>query len=69
MTTGKTIALSRRTFVGKAMSLLFNMLSSLVITFLGRKVMTNLDSILKSRDIALPTKVLLVKASDRKSVV
>ena len=30
---------------------------------LGRKVMTNLDSILKSRDIALPTKVLLVKAS------
>ena len=30
--------------------------------FLGRKVMTNLDSILKSRDIALPTKVCLVKA-------
>ena len=29
---------------------------------LGKKVMTNLDSILKSRDIALPTKVLLVKA-------
>ena len=34
MTTGKTIALTRRTFVGKVMSLLFNMLSSLVITFL-----------------------------------
>ena len=30
--------------------------------FLGRKVMTNLDSILKSRDIPLPTKVHLVKA-------
>ena len=30
--------------------------------FLGRKVMTNLDSILKIRDITLPTKVLLVKA-------
>ena len=30
--------------------------------FLGRKVMTNLDSILKSRDISLPTKVCLVKA-------
>ena len=30
--------------------------------FLGRKVMTNLDSILKSRDITLPTKVNLVKA-------
>ena len=29
---------------------------------LGRKVMTNVDSILKSRDITLPTKVLLVKA-------
>ena len=29
---------------------------------LGRKVMTNLDSILKSRDIALPTKVCLVRA-------
>jgi len=34
MTTGKTIALTRRIFVGKVMSLLFNMLSSLVITFL-----------------------------------
>ena len=31
-------------------------------TLLGRKVMTNLDSILKSRDITLPTKVRLVKA-------
>ena len=36
MTTGKTIALTRRTFVGKVMSLLFNMLSSLVRTFLPR---------------------------------
>ena len=36
MTTGKTIALSRQTFVGKVMSLLFNMLSRLVITFLPR---------------------------------
>ena len=35
-TTGKTIALTRRTFVGKIMSLLFNMLSRLVITFLPR---------------------------------
>ena len=34
MTTGKTIALTRRTFVDKVMSLLFNMLSRLVITFL-----------------------------------
>ena len=36
MTTGKTIALTRWTFVGKVMSLLFNMLSTLVITFLPR---------------------------------
>ena len=36
MTTGKTIALTRRTFVGKVMSLLLNMLSRLVITFLTR---------------------------------
>ena len=36
MTTGKTIALAGRTFVGKVMSLLFNMLSRLVITFLPR---------------------------------
>ena len=36
MTTGKTIALTRQTFVGKVTSLLFNMLSKLVITFLPR---------------------------------
>ena len=100
MTIGKTIALTRRNFVGKVMSLLFNMLSRLVIAFLpgnkdllshehrrayiflgskitadsdcnheikrhlllGRKDMTNLDSILKSRDITWLTKVHLVKA-------
>ena len=92
MTIGKTIALTRQNFVGRLMSLLFNMLSILVIAFLprrkhlliswlqsplepvycsmsssnlllGRKVMTNLDSVLKSRDITLPTKVHLVKAT------
>ena len=36
MTTGKPVALTRGTFVGKVMSLLFNMLSRLVITFLQR---------------------------------
>ena len=36
MTTGKTIVLTRWTFVGKVMSLLFNKLSKLVITFLSR---------------------------------
>ena len=66
MTTGKTLALTRQTFVGKVMSLLFNMLSRLVITlfspFVFLKAMTNLESILKSRDITLPTEVHLVKA-------
>ena len=38
MTTGKTIALTRCTFVGKVISLLFNMLSRLVITFLPSSV-------------------------------
>ena len=38
MTTGKTIALTRRTFVGKVMSLLLNMLPRLVITFLPRSI-------------------------------
>ena len=36
ITTGKTIALTRRTFVGKVISLLFNMISRLVISFLPR---------------------------------
>ena len=63
VTTGKTIALTRQAFVGKVMSLLLNMLSSLVITFLlGKKTVKNPDSVLKSRDITLLTKVLLVEA-------
>ena len=37
MTTGKTIALTIQTFVGKVMSLLFNMLSRFVMTFLSRR--------------------------------
>ena len=41
MTTGKTIALARWTFVGKVMSLLYNMLSSLVITFLPKSKRLN----------------------------
>ena len=43
MITGKTIALTRRTFVGKVMSLLFNILSRLVITFLprGKRLLTS----------------------------
>ena len=41
MTTGKTIALTRQTFVGKVMSLLFNMLSRVVIVFLPRSKRLN----------------------------
>ena len=43
MTTGKTIALTRWTFVSKVMSLLFNMLSSLVIAFLPRSCSQHLQ--------------------------
>ena len=43
MTTGKNIALTRRNFVSKAMSLLFNMLSRLVIAFLSKKQGDNMQ--------------------------
>ena len=43
MTTGKTIALTKWTFIGKVMSLLFNMLSRLVITFLSRSMQTSFN--------------------------
>ena len=45
MTTGRTIALTRQTFVGKIMSLLFNMLSRLVLTFLPRSMSMHNDEI------------------------
>ena len=78
MTTGKTMVLTRQTFDGKVLSLEavsdFIFLGSKITAdgdcsheikrdlLLGRKVMTNLDSVIKSRDITLPTKVCLVKA-------
>ena len=59
MTTGKTIALTRRIFVGKVMSLLFNMLSRLVITFLQRrkhlKSLGSFYSTIKKKIIPLQT--------------
>ena len=55
MTMGKTIALNRRTFAGKVMSLLFNMLSSLVITFLTRnKCLNFMATITISSDFGAP---------------
>ena len=58
VTTGKTIALTRRTFVGKVMPLLLNMLSRLVITFLPRSKRL-LISWLKSLSAGIlePTKI------------
>ena len=53
MTPGKTIALTRWTFVGKVMSLLFNMMSSLVVTFLSR------SNCLLISWLQLPSKVIL----------
>jgi len=45
MTTGKPIALTRRTFVGKVMSLLFNMLSRLVVAFFPRIIFLSVSSL------------------------
>ena len=62
MTTGKTIALTRWTFVGKVMSLIFNMLSRLVITFLPRSL---LMSWLQSSSVVIlePPKIKSVTVS------
>jgi len=58
MTIGKTIALTRRTFVGKVMSLLFNMLSRLVITFLPRSkhllISSAYDAVIICSDFGAP---------------
>ena len=50
MTTGKTIALTRQTFVGKVMSLLLNMLSRLVITFLPRSQVPPISKLIMAVD-------------------
>ena len=64
MTTGKIIALTRRTFAGKVMSLLFNMLSRLVVTFLPRSKCL-LVSWLQSPSIVIlePPKIKFVTVS------
>ena len=56
MTTGKTIALARRTFVGKVMSLLLNMLSRLVITFLPRSKHLLISSLQSPSAVILESK-------------
>ena len=54
MTTGKTIALTRRTFVGKVMSLLLNMLPRLVITFLPRSKHLLISAVTICSDFGAP---------------
>ena len=56
MTTVRTIALTRQTFVGKVMSLLFNMLSRLVITFLLRSKRLLISSLQSPSAVILETK-------------
>ena len=64
MTIGKTIALTRQTFVGKVMSLLLNMLSRLVVTFLPRsKCLLNSWLQLPSAVILEPPKIKFVTVS------
>ena len=64
MTTGKIIALTRRTVVGKVMSLLFNMLSRLVITFLPRqsviKVKSHIMSVVQVQSVT-PIHIRIVR--------
>ena len=62
MTTGKTIVLTRQTFVGKVMSLLFNMLSKLVITFLPRSKRLLISWLQSPSEVTLATKITLSKA-------
>uniref|UniRef100_A0AC11DA87 Uncharacterized protein n=1 Tax=Ovis aries TaxID=9940 RepID=A0AC11DA87_SHEEP len=60
MTTGKTIALTRRTLVGKVMSLLLNMLSRLVITFLPRSKQASFNfmaAVTICSDFGVPPKI------------
>ena len=57
MTTGKTIALTRRTFVGKVMSLLLNMLSRLVLIFLPRSKCLLISWLQSSAVILEPPKI------------
>ena len=63
MTTGKTIALTRRTFVGKVMSLLLNTLSRLIITFFPRS-----NRLLISR-LQSPSAVILMSTPNLDSVL
>ena len=64
MTTGKTIALTRQTFVGKTMSLLYNMLSRLAVAFLSRSMCLLISSLQSPPAVILePPKIKSVTVS------
>jgi len=65
MTTGKTIALTRWTFVGKVMSLLLNMLSRLVVTFLPRSKRLLISWLQSPSAVILEPKKITVSPSIR----
>ena len=72
MTTGKTIVLTRQTFVGKVMSLLFNMLSRLVITFLPRRKRLLISWLQSPSAVILePSKIFIgwMKILEKRSIV
>ena len=69
MTTGKTIALTRRTFVGKVMSLLFNMPSRFVITFLPRSKRLLISWLQSPSAVILePRKIIYLLSFNQKKV-
>ena len=63
MTTGKTIALTRQTFIGKVMSLLFNMLSRFVVSFLPRSKYLLLSWLQSPSALILESKIKSVPVS------
>ena len=63
MITRKTIALTRQTFVGKVMSLLFNMLSRLVIAFLPRRKHVFMATVTICSDFGAPKNKVIVSPS------
>ena len=68
MTTGKTTALTRWTFVGKVMSLLFNMLSRLVIAFLPRSKILLISWLQSPSAVILGPKKIVSNFNDRQTV-
>ena len=65
MTTGKTIALTRRTFVGKVMSLIFNTLSRLVIAFLPRSKRLLISRLQSPSTVILKPKKIFLYLTER----